>query len=345
MAGEGTGDEGPVTIESLPRDILADILRHAGYPHRHRAASTSRSFADAASHPSFTRVVRKGETITDACKDAGVGDTVIIPPGIRDECVVFDKPLALVGERIDAVECAGGAGSSRCAVVLEHPGKSCVRYENKDSPFEDDERFRLANICFRAGGRRDVDENMSYVDSGVIFTHSPTKVRMDKCESRGTQHIVIKSGRFTMEGCLVTGAGMVHTLSKRRRLLTDVIYEGTDLDRIPAAVYAANLRGDLIMRGCVVSENALYGIYVGIHANFKAENCDVSYNGGYGMILDSGEGYKLEVRRCTIWRNMKGAIAVPSFKVSGISFVENHIQNRFEESLNPKETDEDDISE
>ena len=270
---------------------------------------------------------------------------MIIPPGIRDECVVFDKPLALVGERIDAVECAGGAGSSRCAVVLEHPGKACVRYENKDSPFEDDERFRLANICFRAGGRRDVDENMSYVDSGVIFTHSPTKVRMDKCESRGTQHIVIKSGRFTMEGCLVTGAGMVHTLSKRRRLLTDVIYEGTDLDRIPAAVYAANLRGDLIMRGCVVSENALYGIYVGIHANFKAENCDVSYNGGYGMILDSGEGYKLEVRRCTIWRNMKGAIAVPSFKVSGISFVENHIQNRFEESLNPKETDEDDISE
>ena len=330
MAGEGTGD-GPVTIESLPRDILADILRHAGYPHRHRAASTSRSFADAASHPSFTRVVRKGETITDACKDAGVGDTVIIPPGIRDECVVFDKPLALVGERIDAVECAGGAGSSRCAVVLEHPGKSCVRYENKDSPFEDDERFRLANICFRAGGRRDVDENMSYVDSGVIFTHSPTKVRMDKCESRGTQHIVIKSGRFTMEGCLVTGAGMEHTLSKRRRLLTDVIYEGTDLYRIPAAVYAEDLRGDLIMRGCVVSENASPGIHVGKRANFKAENCDVSYNGGHGIILHPGEGYlyKLEVRRCTIWRNKKFPLQVSSGDVSGITLVENHVQNRY----------------
>jgi hypothetical protein len=338
MAGEGTGD-GPVTIESLPRDILADILRHAGYPHRHRAASTSRSFADAASHPSFTRVVRKGETITDACKDAGVGDTVIIPPGIRDECVVFDKPLALVGERIDAVECAGGAGSSRCAVVLEHPGKSCVRYENKDSPFEDDERFRLANICFRAGGRRDVDENMSYVDSGVIFTHSPTKVRMDKCESRGTQHIVIKSGRFTMEGCLVTGAGMEHTLSKRRRLLTDVIYEGTDLDRIPAAVYAEDLRGDLIMRGCVVSENASPGIHVGKRANFKAENCDVSYNGGHGIILHPGEGYlyKLEVRRCTIWRNKKFPLQVSSGDVSGITLAENHVQNRYGDT----ESDED----
>jgi hypothetical protein len=338
MAGEGTGD-GPVTIESLPRDILADILRHAGYPHRHRAASTSRAFADAASHPSFTRVVRKGETITDACKDAGVGDTVIIPPGIRDECVVFDKPLALVGERIDAVECAGGAGSSRCAVVLEHPGKSCVRYENKDSPFEDDERFRLANICFRAGGRRDVDENMSYVDSGVIFTHSPTKVRMDKCESRGTQHIVIKSGRFTMEGCLVTGAGMEHTLSKRRRLLTDVIYEGTDLDRIPAAVYAEDLRGDLIMRGCVVSENASPGIHVGKRANFKAENCDVSYNGGHGIILHPGEGYlyKLEVRRCTIWRNKKFPLQVSSGDVSGITLAENHVQNRYGDT----ESDED----
>ena len=338
MAGEGTGD-GPVTIESLPRDILADILRHAGYPHRHRAASTSRSFADAASHPSFTRVVRKGETITDACKDAGVGDTVIIPPGIRDECVVFDKPLALVGERIDAVECAGGAGSSRCAVVLEHPGKSCVRYENKDSPFEDDERFRLANICFRAGGRRDVDENMSYVDSGVIFTHSPTKVRMDKCESRGTQHIVIKSGLFTMEGCLVTGAGMEHTLSKRRRLLTDVIYEGTDLDRIPAAVYAEDLRGDLIMRGCVVSENASPGIHVGKRANFKAENCDVSYNGGHGIILHPGEGYlyKLEVRRCTIWRNKKFPLQVSSGDVSGITLAENHVQNRYGDT----ESDED----
>ena len=340
MAGEGTGDECPITIESLPRDILADILRHAGYPHRHRAASsTSRSFADAASHPSFTRVVRKGETITDACKDAGVGDTVIIPPGIRDECVVFDKPLALVGERIDAVECAGGAGSSRCAVVLEHPGKSCVRYENKDSPFEDDERFRLANICFRAGGRRDVDENMSYVDSGVIFTHSPTKVRMDKCESRGTQHIVIKSGRFTMEGCLVTGAGMEHTLSKRRRLLTDVIYEGTDLDRIPAAVYAEDLRGDLIMRGCVVSENASPGIHVGKRANFKAENCDVSYNGGHGIILHPGEGYlyKLEVRRCTIWRNKKFPLQVSSGDVSGITLAENHVQNRYGDT----ESDED----
>ena len=338
MAGEGTGD-GPVTIESLPRDILADILRHAGYPHRHRAASTSRAFADAASHPSFTRVVRKGETITDACKDAGVGDTVIIPPGIRDECVVFDKPLALVGERIDAVECAGGAGASRCAVVLEHPGKSCVRYENKDSPFEDDERFRLANICFRAGGRRDVDENMSYVDYGVIFTHSPTKVRMDKCESRGTQHIVIKSGRFTMEGCLVTGAGMEHTLSKRRRLLTDVIYEGTDLDRIPAAVYAEDLRGDLIMRGCVVSGKASPGIHVGKRANFKAENCDVSYNGGHGIILHPGEGYlyKLEVRRCTIWRNKKFPLQVSSGDVSGITLAENHVQNRYGDT----ESDED----
>jgi len=338
MAGEDTG-EGPVTIESLPRDILADILRHAGYPHRHRAASTSRAFADAASHPSFTRVVRKGETITDACKDAGVGDTVIIPPGIRDECVVFDKPLALVGERIDAVECAGGAGSSRCAVVLEHPGKACVRYENKDSPFEDEERFRLANICFRAGGDASEDdvEKVPWLDYGVIFTHSPTKVRMDKCESRGTQHIVIKSGRFTMEGCHVSGAGMVHTLSKRRRLLTEAIYEATDLDRIPAAVYAANLRGDLIMRGCVVSENASSGIHVGEHANFKAENCDVSYNGGYGMILDCGEGHEFDVRRCKIWRNMKFQLE-PSRNLNGITFSENHIQNRNGE----EETDEDD---
>ena len=340
MAGEGTGDEGPVTIESLPRDILADILRHAGYPHRHRAASTSRAFADAASHPSFTRVVRKGETITDACKDAGVGDTVIIPPGIRDECVVFDKPLALVGERIDAVECAGGAGSSRCAVVLEHPGKVCVCYMNKGRPYEDDERFRLANICFRAGGDalEDDVEKIPLLDYGVIFTHSPTKVRMDKCESRGTQHIVIKSGRFTMEGCLVTGAGMVHTLSKRRRLLTEAIYEATDLDRIPAAVYAAKLRGDLIMRGCVVSENALSGIHVGEDvANFKAENCDVSYNGGHGMILDCGMGHEFDVRRCKIWRNMKTQIE-PSRNLNGITFSENHIQNRNGE----EETDEDD---
>lgn len=338
MAGEDTG-EGPVTIESLPRDILADILRHAGYPHRHRAASTSRAFADAASHPSFTRVVRKGETITDACKDAGVGDTVIIPPGIRDECVVFDKPLALVGERIDAVECAGGAGSSRCAVVLEHPGKVCVCYTNKGRPYEDDERFRLANICFRAGGDASEDdvEKVPWLDYGVIFTHSPTKVRMDKCESRGTQHIVIKSGRFTMEGCHVSGAGMVHTLSKRRRLLTEAIYEATDLDRIPAAVYAANLRGDLIMRGCVVSENASSGIHVGEHANFKAENCDVSYNGGYGMILDCGEGHEFDVRRCKIWRNMKFQLE-PSRNLNGITFSENHIQNRNGE----EETDEDD---
>ena len=338
MAGEDTG-EGPVTIESLPRDILADILRHAGYPHRHRAASTSRAFADAASHPSFTRVVRKGETITDACKDAGVGDTVIIPPGIRDECVVFDKPLALVGERIDAVECAVGAGSSRCAVVLEHPGKVCVCYTNKGRPYEDDERFRLANICFRAGGDASEDdvEKVPWLDYGVIFTHSPTKVRMDKCESRGTQHIVIKSGRFTMEGCHVSGAGMVHTLSKRRRLLTEAIYEATDLDRIPAAVYAANLRGDLIMRGCVVSENASSGIHVGEHANFKAENCDVSYNGGYGMILDCGEGHEFDVRRCKIWRNMKFQLE-PSRNLNGITFSENHIQNRNGE----EETDEDD---
>ena len=340
MAGEGTGDEGPVTIESLPRDILADILRHAGYPHRHRAASTSRSFADAASHPSFTRVVRKGETITDACKDAGVGDTVIIPPGIRDECVVFDKPLALVGERIDAVECAGGAGSSRCAVVLEHPGKVCVCYMNKGRPYEDDERFRLANICFRTGGDalEDDVEKIPLLDYGVIFTHSPTKVRMDKCESRGTQSIVIKSGRFIMEGCHVSGAGMVHTLSKRRRLLTEAIYEATDLDRIPAAVYAAKLRGDLIMRGCVVSENALSGIHVGEDvANFKAENCDVSYNGGHGMILDCGMGHEFDVRRCKIWRNMKTQIE-PSRNLNGITFSENHIQNRNGE----EETDEDD---
>ena len=247
MAGEGTGDEGPVTIESLPRDILADILRHAGYPHRHRAASTSRAFADAASHPSFTRVVRKGETITDACKDAGVGDTVIIPPGIRDECVVFDKPLALVGERIDAVECAGGARSSRCAVVLEHPGKACVRYENKGRRWDDD-RFRLANICFRAGGDAHKDDNayMSDMYYGVIFTHSPTKVRMDNCESRGTQSIVINRGRFIMEGCLVTGAGMEHTLSKRRRQELK-----SDPSHHEAAVYAEHFCGDLIMRGCV----------------------------------------------------------------------------------------------
>ena len=143
-----------------------------------------------------------------------------------------------------------------------------------------------------------------------------------------------------MEGCHVSGAGMVHTLTERTKRQRQL-----EPNPAPAAVYAEHLRGDLIMRGCVVSENASSGIHVGKHANFKAENCDVSYNGGYGMILDSGEGYKLEVRRCTIWRNMKGAIAVPSFKVSGISFVENHIQNRFEESLNPKETDEDDISE
>ena len=335
MMADGTGDEGPVTIESLPRDILADILRHAGYPHRHRAASTSRAFADAASHPSFTRVVRKGETITDACKDAGVGDTVIIPPGIRDECVVFDKPLALVGERIDAVECAGGAGSSRCAVVLEHPGKACVRYENKDSPFEDEERFRLANICFRAGvdAREDDNEN-PFVSGGVIFTHSPTKVRMDRCESRGTQSIQINHGRFIMEGCHVSGAGMVHTLTERTKRQRQL-----EPNPAPAAVYAEHLRGDLIMRGCVVSENASSGIHVGKHANFKAENCDVSYNGGYGMILDSGEGYKLEVRRCTIWRNMKFSLQVPYWsKVNGITLAENHIQNRNGE----EETDEDD---
>lgn len=336
MAGEGTGD-GPVTIESLPRDILADILRHAGYPHRHRAASTSRAFADAASHPSFTRVVRKGETITDACKDAGVGDTVIIPPGIRDECVVFDKPLALVGERIDAVECAGGAGSSRCAVVLEHPGKTCVRYTNKGRPYEDDERFRLANICFRAGGDEyeyDDDEHTSYLDFGVIFTHSPTKVRMDRCESRGTQCIVINSGRFIMEGCHVSGAGMVHTLTERTKRQRQL-----EPNPLLAAVYAEDLRGDLIMRGCVVSENASPGIHVGKRANFKAENCDVSYNGGHGIILHPGEGYlyKLEVRRCTIWRNKKFPLQVSSGDVSGITLVENHVQNRYGDT----ESDED----
>jgi len=336
MAGEGTGD-GPVTIESLPRDILADILRHAGYPHRHRAASTSRSFADAASHPSFTRVVRKGETITDACKDAGVGDTVIIPPGIRDECVVFDKPLALVGERIDAVECAGGAGSSRCAVVLEHPGKTCVRYTNKGRPYEDDERFRLANICFRAGGDEyeyDDDEHTSYLDFGVIFTHSPTKVRMDRCESRGTQCIVINSGRFIMEGCHVSGAGMVHTLTERTKRQRQL-----EPNPLLAAVYAEDLRGDLIMRGCVVSENASPGIHVGKRANFKAENSDVSYNGGHGIILHPGEGYlyKLEVRRCTIWRNKKFPLQVSSGDVSGITLVENHVQNRYGDT----ESDED----
>ena len=336
MAGEGTGD-GPVTIESLPRDILADILRHAGYPHRHRAASTSRSFADAASHPSFTRVVRKGETITDACKDAGVGDTVIIPPGIRDECVVFDKPLALVGERIDAVECAGGAGSSRCAVVLEHPGKACVRYTNKGRPYEDDERFRLANICFRAGGDEyeyDDDEHTSYLDFGVIFTHSPTKVRMDRCESRGTQCIVINSGRFIMEGCHVSGAGMVHTLTERTKRQRQL-----EPNPLLAAVYAEDLRGDLIMRGCVVSENASPGIHVGKRANFKAENSDVSYNGGHGIILHPGEGYlyKLEVRRCTIWRNKKFPLQVSSGDVSGITLVENHVQNRYGDT----ESDED----
>ena len=338
MAGEGTGDEGPITIESLPRDILADILRHAGYPHRHRAASTSRAFADAASHPSFTRVVRKGETITDACKDAGVGDTVIIPPGIRDECVVFDKPLALVGERIDAVECAGGAGSSRCAVVLEHPGKACVRYMNKERLFEDEERFRLANICFRAGGDEyeyDDDEHTSYLDFGVIFTHSPTKVRMDRCESRGTQCIVINSGRFIMEGCHVSGAGMVHTLTERTKRQRQL-----EPNPLLAAVYAEDLRGDLIMRGCVVSENASPGIHVGKRANFKAENCDVSYNGGHGIILHPGEGYlyKLEVRRCTIWRNTKFPLQVSSGDVSGITLAENHVQNRYGDT----ESDEDD---
>ena len=335
MAGEGTGDEGPVTIESLPRDILADILRHAGYPHRHRAASTSRAFADAASHPSFTRVVRKGETITDACKDAGVGDTVIIPPGIRDECVVFDKPLALVGERIDAVECAGGARSSRCAVVLEHPGKACVRYENKGRRWDDD-RFRLANICFRAGGDAHKDDNayMSDMYYGVIFTHSPTKVRMDNCESRGTQSIVINRGRFIMEGCLVTGAGMEHTLSKRRRQELK-----SDPSHHEAAVYAEHFCGDLIMRGCVVSENASSGIHVGDGVNnFKAENCDVSYNGGHGMILQSGYGCKREVRRCTIWRNMVFPLHVTSGDVSGVTFSENHVQNRYGE----EESDEDD---
>ena len=337
MAGEGTGDEGPVTIESLPRDILADILRHAGYPHRHRAASTSRAFADAASHPSFTRVVREGETITDACKDAGVGDTVIIPPGIRDECVVFDKPLALVGERIDAVECAGGARSSRCAVVLEHPGKACVRYTNKGRPYEDDERFRLANICFRAGGDEyeyDDDEHTSYLDFGVIFTHSPTKVRMDRCESRGTQCIVINSGRFIMEGCHVSGAGMVHTLTERTKRQRQL-----EPNPLQAAVYAEDLRGDLIMRGCVVSENASPGIHVGKRANFKAENCDVSYNGGHGIILHPGEGYlyKLEVRRCTIWRNKKFPLQVSSGDVSGITLAENHVQNRYGDT----ESDED----
>lgn len=265
---------------------------------------------------------------------------MIIPPGIRDECVVFDKPLALVGERIDAVECAGGAGSSRCAVVLEHPGKVCVCYTNKGRPYEDDERFRLANICFRAGGDalEDDVEKIPLLNYGVIFTHSPTKVRMDKCESRGTQHIVIKSGRFIMEGCHVSGAGMVHTLSKRRRLLTEAIYEATDLDRIPAAVYAAKLRGDLIMRGCVVSENALSGIHVGEDvANFKAENCDVSYNEEHGMILDCGMGHEFDVRRCKIWRNMKTQIE-PSRNLNGITFSENHIQNRNGE----EETDEDD---
>ena len=338
MAGEGTGDEGPVTIESLPRDILADILRHAGYPHRHRAASTSRAFADAASHPSFTRVVRKGETITDACKDAGFGDTVIIPPGIRDECVVFDKPLALVGERIDAVECAGGAGSSRCAVVLEHPGKACVRYMNKERLFEDEERFRLANICFRAGGDEyeyDNDEHTSCLDFGVIFTHSPTKVRMDRCESRGTQCIVINSGRFIMEGCHVSGAGMEHTLTERTKRQRQL-----EPNPLQAAVYAEDLRGDLIMRGCVVSENASPGIHVGKRANFKAENCDVSYNGGHGIILHPGEGYlyKLEVRRCTIWRNKKFPLQVSSGDVSGITLAENHVQNRYGE----EESDEDD---
>ena len=337
MAGEGTGDECTITIESLPRDILADILRHAGYPHRHRAASTSRAFADAASHPSFTRVVRKGETITDACKDAGVGDTVIIPPGIRDECVVFDKPLALVGERIDAVECAGGAGSSRCAVVLEHPGKTCVRYTNKGRPYEDDERFRLANICFRAGGDKyeyDDDEHTSYLDFGVIFTHSPTKVRMDRCESRGTQCIVINSGRFIMEGCHVSGAGMVHTLTERTKRQRQL-----EPNPLLAAVYAEDLRGDLIMRGCVVSENASPGIHVGKRANFKAENCDVSYNGGHGIILHPGEGYlyKLEVRRCTIWRNKKFPLQVSSGDVSGITLAENHVQNRYGDT----ESDED----
>ena len=82
----------------------------------------------------------------------------------------------------------------------------------------------------------------------------------------------------------MSGAGMEHTLSERAGR-QELQSEPTPHE---AAVYAEDLRGDLIMRGCVVSENASPGIHVGEGvANFKAENCDVSYNGGHGMILQS----------------------------------------------------------
>ena len=137
-----------------------------------------------------------------------------------------------------------------------------------------------------------------------------------------------------MGGCHVSGAGRVHTLTertKRQRQLKP--------NPLLAAVYAEDLRGDLIRRGCVVSENASPGIHVGKRANFKAENCDVSYNGGHGIILHPGEGYlyKLEVRRCTIWRNKKFPLQVSSGDVSGITLVENHVQNRYGDT----ESDED----
>ena len=66
----------------------------------------------------------------------------------------------------------------------------------------------------------------------------------------------------------------------------------------------------------------------------------MSYNGGHGIILHPGEGYlyKLEVRRCTIWRNMKFPLQVSSGDVSGITLAENHVQNRYGE----EESDEDD---
>ena len=52
----------------------------------------------------------------------------------------------------------------------------------------------------------------------------------------------------------------------------------------------------------------------------------------------------MEVRRCTIWRNMVFQL-IPSGNVIGVTLAENHVQNKFGETESDEDTESDESDE
>ncbi|KAK9816385.1 hypothetical protein WJX74_001851 [Apatococcus lobatus] len=160
----------PATLEDLPLELLARIIRKMPFPQRLTAAGVSKRWKEASTEARSRKLVKPGMTIMEVIENARPGDTILLPPGYYPELLLIEKPLRIIGQPEPATD--------------ERPARPVVLQSNRPVLALCNARCYFENVTMRTGA-------ISADRSICCFGPDCPAILMKNCELGGASGLLV----------------------------------------------------------------------------------------------------------------------------------------------------------